>query len=59
MAEAVAAHDAEIAEWEHWHGDGYDPDAEPGGGPVLEGDSALTHGDGWYEADGGDPEPEV
>jgi hypothetical protein len=60
MAERVAAHDAEIAEWESWHGDGDDPDAEPGGGgPVLQDDGAPVHGDGWYEADRGDPEPEV
>ncbi len=60
MAEGVAAHDAEIAEWESWHGDGYDPDAEPGGGGAdLEGDGAPAHGDGWYEADRNDPEPEV
>jgi hypothetical protein len=60
LAEAVAAHDAEIAEWESWHGDGYDPDADPGcGGAGLEGDGAPVHGDGGYEAGRGDPEPEV
>jgi hypothetical protein len=59
MAEAIAAHDAELAEWERWHGDGDDPDAEPGGGPVLEGDSAPAHGNGWKEADRSGPEPEV